>query len=198
MVDPLDLLLDDRSFIKIGRNVVRRGSYELHSARVRLVVGLGALKSGQERMVNIDGTSSEVATGLGSEYLHVTGEDEKLGIHSLKELHQTPLLLGLAPIDDRQVVVWHAVPFGEPPHVLVIGGDRHDLDRQCPRAPSVQDAVQAMPGPGDRNYRPATPFGFMKSLLHLKVATDFLGESAVERVEGRHPPAAIVERRAHE
>ena len=48
VIDPVDLLLDDRTLIKIGRHVVRGGADQLDPPLVGLVVGLGALEAGQE------------------------------------------------------------------------------------------------------------------------------------------------------
>ena len=58
---PGDVLLDDRTLVQIGRDVVGGGADELDTAVVRLVVGLGALEAGQEGVVNIYGTTAYFA-----------------------------------------------------------------------------------------------------------------------------------------
>src|SRR6266568_328474 len=60
MADALDVLFDDGAFIEVRRDVVRRCSNELHATLMRLMVRPCALEPGQERMVNIDATASEL------------------------------------------------------------------------------------------------------------------------------------------
>lgn len=125
---PLDLLLDDRALVELCRHVVCRGADQLHTTLVGLVIRLGSLESRQEGMMDVDRLAVEVAAAIGGEDLHVASERQQLGIHALKELDQPLLLLCFATIDDRQVVVWHAMPFGKTPHVLMIRHHRHHLD----------------------------------------------------------------------
>ena len=54
VADPLDLLLDDRALVEVGRHIVRGGTDQLHAAGVRLVVRLGALEARQEGVVDVD------------------------------------------------------------------------------------------------------------------------------------------------
>jgi hypothetical protein len=49
MIHARDVLLDDRTFIKILRDVVRGGANELHTPVVRLLIGLRTLKTRQKR-----------------------------------------------------------------------------------------------------------------------------------------------------
>src|SRR5690348_11771613 len=197
VVDARDLLLDDRSFIQIGRHVMRRGADQLHSPGVRLVVGLGALEAGQEGMMNVDGTAFEVPARLGGEHLHVAGEHQDLGFDPLEELHEPQLLLLLAAVDDREVVIGYAMPLGEAAHVLMIGHYGHRLDGHRAGAPAVQDAVEAMPLARDRDQRAAAAH-FIELPLHLESAADGLGELAIELFHGRHSLSVVVEHRAHE
>ena len=48
VVDPGDLLLDDRALVQVGRHVVGGRADQLHAVRVRLVVRPGSLEAGQE------------------------------------------------------------------------------------------------------------------------------------------------------
>lgn len=54
MIDPDDILLDDRPLIKITGNEVRGSTHNLHAPVIRLVVGPGTLERRQEAMVDID------------------------------------------------------------------------------------------------------------------------------------------------
>ena len=54
MADRFHILMDDRVFVEVGSVLVRRRTDHLHTARMRLMIGLGALEAGQERVVDID------------------------------------------------------------------------------------------------------------------------------------------------
>src|SRR6185295_13668113 len=59
MADRLDILMDDRPFIQIGGDEVRGRADHLDPARMRLVVGLGALEPRQEAMMDVDAAARE-------------------------------------------------------------------------------------------------------------------------------------------
>ena len=48
------LLGNDRALVEFGIDVVRGSSHGFDPAFVRLVIGLGTLEAGQERVVNVD------------------------------------------------------------------------------------------------------------------------------------------------
>ena len=75
---PGDVLLDDRTLVQIGRDVVGGGADELDTAVVRLVVGLGALEAGQEGVVDIDDSAMEALAQGGGEDLHVASQNHEL------------------------------------------------------------------------------------------------------------------------
>ena len=58
--DPLDILLDNRSLIEIGRHEMRRGANQLHPALMRLMIRPGALEPGQEGVVDVDAASGQL------------------------------------------------------------------------------------------------------------------------------------------
>ena len=51
------VLFNDGAFVQVGSDVMGGGTNQLHTAIVRLVVRLGALEAGQERVVNVDGAT---------------------------------------------------------------------------------------------------------------------------------------------
>ena len=53
VADALDILLDNRAFIEIGRHIMGRGPDQFHPAPVCLVIGPRALEAGQERFFAI-------------------------------------------------------------------------------------------------------------------------------------------------
>src|SRR2546429_98251 len=111
----------------------------------------------------LDGAILEITTRLGGEDLHVAGEHHELRVGTLKQLEHPLFLLGLAAIDDRQIMIRHAVPLGEAAHVLVIGHDRHHFDGQRPRAPPVQDTVEAVTMPRDGEQHAALALHFVEA-----------------------------------
>ncbi len=56
MIDALHGLFDDRSFVEIGGDIMRRGADDLDAALVRLVIRLGAFEARQEGMEDVDST----------------------------------------------------------------------------------------------------------------------------------------------
>ena len=45
MIYPLNILLNDRSFVEVFSHIVRRRTDDFNAARVRLVIGTGAFKA---------------------------------------------------------------------------------------------------------------------------------------------------------
>ncbi len=71
MVDPFDILLDNRALIEIGGHIVGGGPNDFHAAGVGLRIGLRALKARQERMVDVDGTPGPGRTEPRRQDLHI-------------------------------------------------------------------------------------------------------------------------------
>jgi len=61
MGDPFDVLFDDRAFVEIAGHVMRSRADQLDPALVCLVIGLGALEPGQERMMDIDAAARQLS-----------------------------------------------------------------------------------------------------------------------------------------
>src|SRR6478735_107717 len=78
MTHSLHRLLDDRTLVEIGRDVVRGGADDLHAAFVSLVVRPCALEARQERMMNVDAASGERAAHVIRQDLHVTRQHQKV------------------------------------------------------------------------------------------------------------------------
>ena len=57
VVNALDALFDDWPFIQIARYIMGGGTNQFYTSRVRLVIGLSTLETGQKAMVDIDSTS---------------------------------------------------------------------------------------------------------------------------------------------
>ncbi len=141
---------------------------------------------------------AKYVAGLGGKYLHVARKDQKLTVGPLEDFDDALFLLALAPVDDGKVMKRHAVPFGEAAHVLVIRYHRDDLDRECPRAPAVQNAVEAMSLLRNREHRAAPAPRFVKAPGHGELLPDCCGKFPVEIRERRDALPVVVKDRAHE
>ena len=64
VIHHLHALGDDRPFIQIVVDVMRRGAHQFHALVVRLVIRLGALEARQQRVVNVDGLAVQLAAQL--------------------------------------------------------------------------------------------------------------------------------------
>ena len=83
---PGNVLLDDRTFVEIRRNVVRRSADELHASLVGLVIGLCTLEARQKGMVDVDRATVELAAEIVREHLHVAGEHDEIDALALEML----------------------------------------------------------------------------------------------------------------
>ena len=63
MVGACDVLLDDRALVESAGDVMRGGADQLDAAVEGLLVGVGTLEAGQERMVDVDGPAFERLAG---------------------------------------------------------------------------------------------------------------------------------------
>ena len=78
VTDPRQVLFDDRSLVQVGRHVMRRGADQLDAPPVRLMVRLGALEAGQERVVDVDRAPGQPAAQIVRQHLHIPGEHDQI------------------------------------------------------------------------------------------------------------------------
>ena len=80
MIDAFDRLFDNRSFVQIGRDIVRRRPDQLYAAFIRLMIRFRAFKAGQKRMVDIDAVSRQRAAHVVGQNLHITGKNDQINV----------------------------------------------------------------------------------------------------------------------
>ena len=80
MVDPINVLFDDRSLVEVRRHIVSGCPNELDTAIMRLEVRARTLETRQERVMDVDETALEACAQLGADDLHVAGEDDEVGV----------------------------------------------------------------------------------------------------------------------
>ena len=136
MVDALDVLLDDRPLVEVGRHVVRGRADQLHAAVVRLVVRLRALEAGQEAVVDVDRAALQEGAELGAQDLHVARQHDQVDLpvahQRLDLLLLCALGLGRRAGGEREMVERDAVAGGQPGEVGVVRDDPSDVDVELP------------------------------------------------------------------
>ncbi len=144
MGDAGDVLLDDRTLVEIGGDVMRRRADQLYAALIGLLVGVRPLERRQEGVVDVDDLPRHLLAQRIRKHLHVAGKHDQLGAGLLDHFHQLGfgpglVLLGHLDAMEGDVVV--------DDHLLVlemVGNDADDVDRQRPDLPAVEQVVQAM------------------------------------------------------
>jgi hypothetical protein len=89
MVDPLDVLLDDRPFVEFAGDEMRGGADQLDAALVGLRIRPRALETGQEGVVDIDRLAAQCFTQARRQYLHVARQYHQvdlLAVHQFTHL----------------------------------------------------------------------------------------------------------------
>ena len=95
MIDALHDLLDDRPLVEVAGHVMGGGADQLDAAAVGLMVGLGALETGQEGMMDVHGAAGEPPRRVVREDLHVAREYHELARGRVDECEQARFLGGL-------------------------------------------------------------------------------------------------------
>ena len=67
VADALDVLVDDRAFVEVARDVMRGGADQFDAALMRLVVGPRALEARQERVMDVDAAARKAAADISSD-----------------------------------------------------------------------------------------------------------------------------------
>ena len=75
MLHPLDVLLDDRSFVQIRGHEMSRRPNELYATVLRLVIGPCTFEAGKGGVMNVDHPPFEISAQVIAENLHVASEN---------------------------------------------------------------------------------------------------------------------------
>ena len=145
MVDGFDILMDDRSFIEVGGNIMSGRADHLDATRMRLVIGLGALETGQETVMDIDAATRQEARQIVAQYLHIARQDDEVGAGFLDDRLDLRFLLRLGILGDRQMVERHVADqrYGQR-LARMVAHDADDIHVQLADAPAVEQVAQAM------------------------------------------------------
>ncbi len=145
MRDTLDVLLDDRTFIEVGGDVVRRGPDQFDAAAMGLVIRPRTLESGKKGVVDIDAASRELGREIVGQDLHVAGKDDEIDLPRFNDLPDCIFLLRPGFRRDRQMVEGNTgqvmMPIG---FLRMIGNHAGDVDRKFTDPPAVQEVGEAV------------------------------------------------------
>ena len=161
VVDPSNVLVDDRAFVKIGRCVVCSGTDEFDASGVCLVVRLTPSESWQEGVVDVDhGASGFVQEAVG-EYLHVASHNDEFCAVLVDDTQLLGLGFSFGRFAYRNVVERQAVVFGVYLQIRVIGDNTSQLARHLTGAEAQDRVVEAVVDLGneERDLRPVGRLG---------------------------------------
>src|SRR3546814_10552622 len=77
MADRFDILMNDRPFVEVSSDIMGGRTDHFHAARMGLVIGLGALETRQETMVNVDAAATQISGKIVRKNLHIAGRSEE-------------------------------------------------------------------------------------------------------------------------
>ena len=85
MRDARHILFDDRTGIQLSRHIVRRGTDDLHTALVGLMVGFRTDECRQERVVDVDDVVRVLGDHLVGDNLHIARQHDKRDVLLLQQ-----------------------------------------------------------------------------------------------------------------
>ena len=189
VVDPLDVLLDDRALVEVGGDVVRGRADQLDAARMGLEVRLGALEAGQEAVVDVDRPALQRGAEIGRQDLHVARQHHEIDALVLDDGFD-PLLLcplggGVAAGGQRQVVERDAVAIGQAGERGVVRHDGRDVDVELAALPAEQQVVQAVAVLADHQQQARSLGHGVEPCIHAVLRAD-MREQVLEHGRGGH------------
>src|SRR5580704_3539964 len=168
-----DVLLDDGAVVEDFGDVVAGGADQLYAAGKGLMVGFGAHKSWQERMVNIDDALRILIHELIGEDLHVAGQHNEIRV-VLSEQRQDFFLSGkLVVLGDRHGGIGNLIEVGNRLIVLVIGNDQRNIAGQFAVLMAVKKIHQAVIVLGDENHHLLPMARLGEPPIHLEFSGDW-------------------------
>src|SRR5437868_7176478 len=181
------VLLDDRSFVEGGGDVMAGGADQLDAALKSLMVGLGADKSGKEGMMDIDHAQQIMPDKFRTEDLHVAREDDQVQIVA-QEIEHFPLGFALV-FGVGQQMKRDLVKVGQRLGRGVIADDHDDIAGKLAGALAVKQVGKAMIVGGNQDGYLGAVIGERKVILDhetlghgLKLVVE-VGDGYIEALE---------------
>src|SRR3546814_2288625 len=98
MADRFDILMNDRPFVEVSSDIMGGRTDHFHAARMGLVIGLGALETRQETMVNVDAAATQISGKIVRKNLHIAGKHNERRAGFLRSEEHTSELQSLMRI----------------------------------------------------------------------------------------------------
>lgn len=155
MINPGNTLLNDRALIQIRSNKMGRGTNDLDTALISLMVRLGTLEARQEAMVDIDDLAAHGLAEHRAQHLHVPCEHDKFHVVLLDELQDLALLLGFCILRHGQVVELNAVALRQRLVIRMIGDNDWDIDAQLTGPHAKQQVIKTVANLGHHDKHPS-------------------------------------------
>src|SRR5258708_17546307 len=138
VIDLVHCLFNYGTFIQLPRHIVRGCANQLETSRVSRVTSLRTFESGQKRLMSAYRSPLEVSTGVLGKYLSVARQNEQFGVKIFEKRNDSPLLLLLAPSNERVMVERDPMRVRQAARGLMIRNDRRHINRQRTGAASMQ------------------------------------------------------------
>jgi len=170
--DAGDVLLDDRTLVQVGGDVVGGRADELDAAAVRLCVGARALEAGEEGVVDVDDAARHAFADLLGDDLHVAGEDQEFDVLRPHQVQEFLLGACLRLLGDGDQQEGHPVELGDGRQVGMVADNGDDLDGQALAALAVEQVGQAVTLTRDHDDGPQGS----TQLVHVPGRAEVLGD----------------------
>src|SRR5271157_822848 len=152
--NPDHILLDDGAVVEHFGNVMTGGADDLHSTLKGLMVGAGANKRRQKRVVNVDDAMGIALHKLDGKNLHVAGQNHEVGLVLVHQGLDSGLGLVLVFLRDRNECVKKFVEVSYRLMVGMIGNNQRNVARQLAALLAVEQIHQAVAELRNKNNHP--------------------------------------------
>ncbi len=145
--------------------------------------------------MDIDAAAFQLPRQVVAQDLHVARQHHQVGLVFADQVEELRFLGRLVGLVDRQTDIGNAVPLDEGAHVVMVGHDAGDIDRQQARAPAVQQFVQAVAELRHGDQHLGLGAEVEDFPLHGEPMGDRL-EAVAQRVHRRHLRTGLLEHHA--
>lgn len=174
--DSSDVLLDNRTCIEFGGDVVACCADKFYAAFVGLVVGLGADESRKERVVDVDDAVGIARNEVFREHLHISSQDDEVDVVAFEQFEFFGFLFGFVVFSDGYNFERNVELFAYNREVGVVADDKRNFDVPFAGGVACQQVVDAVRHLRDEDSHALNAFGKADVERHVVA----LG---VERVE---------------
>jgi len=189
VVDADDVLLDDGAIVEYLSHVVGGGADQFDAALKRLMVGLGADKRGQERVVNVyEVLGAQSGNELAREHLHIARENDEGALVFADESDLFLFRFLLVFFCNRHDKVGDAIEVGNALIVRMVRNDQRNFTAQFTALVAIEQVLEAMVVLGDEDSDAGPVGGVGKPPVHLEVAGEeskLFGKAAEVEIEVR-------------